>query len=190
MVSDPEEARAATQILGSDLVKEADITSIPKFHGYVKAMVNKSPKPPALIKMLPPKNLAPLPGGQTSFDVPPRPSTSQAWAKAIKLARSAIDPDDLDSARRVVTFLRELDEDTWNQVVEDAQDFNHYQAQRLLADPSLRPDKVERAKTISRCLYGLPWWLREAHYWRVLRGRKKTGRPEGRETTGGEGWAP
>ncbi|RLD04605.1 MAG: hypothetical protein DRI56_10945, partial [Chloroflexota bacterium] len=108
--------------------------------------------------------------------------------QTLKLAQTAIDPDDLNGARRVVSFLRELDQDTWDQVVEDAQSYNRYQAGRLLADPGLRPDKVERAMTISRCLYGLPWWLREAHYWRVLRGRKKAGRPKGKATTGVEKW--
>jgi len=35
-----------------------------------------------------------------------------------------------------------------------------------------------RAKKISRCLYGLPWWLREAFYWRTFNaGKRSPGRP-------------
>jgi len=183
LVSDPDEAKAATAILGSDLVGVPDVMAIPKFHGYVKAMVEKSPKPPALLKMLPPKTLALLPGLVETFEEPEKPHTSEAWEQARKLARGASDPNDLDGARQVVAFLRELNPDTWEQVVADAEAFNHYHAGCLLADPSLIPDKVERAKTISRCLYGLPWWLREAHYWRVLRSGKRIGRPKGRQKT-------
>ncbi|NUM48011.1 MAG: hypothetical protein HUU38_25175, partial [Anaerolineales bacterium] len=60
-----------------------------------------------------------------------------------------------------------LDDPTWQDLVADAQAWNRYQAARLLADPAHEPDKVARAKKISRCLYGLPWWLREAFYWRT-----------------------
>jgi hypothetical protein len=179
LVSDPDEAKAATQILGSDLVGEADVMAIPKFHGYVKAMVHKSPKPPALLKMLPPKNLAPLPNVDERFETPSRPELSETWRRVMELAKSAADLDDLARARGVVSFLRELGSDEWEQVVSDAQAYNRYQAGRLLADPSLVSDKVERAKMISRCLYGLPWWLREAHYWRTLRAGKQVGRPKG-----------
>jgi len=46
-----------------------------------------------------------------------------------------------------------------------------------LSDPALEKNKVERAKKISRLLYGLPWWLREAHFWREAKGeyKEKTG---------------
>jgi hypothetical protein len=30
---------------------------------------------------------------------------------------------------------------------------------------------------ISRSLYGLPWWLREAHFWREKTQGKRKGRP-------------
>lgn len=188
LVSDPDEARAATQILGSgDMVNQSDVMAIPKFHGYVRAMVDKDPKPPALLKMLPPKELAPIPHWTDTFETPERPQTGEAWQKALQLARQAVDPLDIEAARAVVTFLRDMDRDTWDQVVDDAQNYNRYQAGRLLADPTLVPDKVERARMISRCLYGLPWWLREAHYWRVLAGeRKAVGRPVGRTTTQNE----
>jgi hypothetical protein len=188
LVSDPDEARAATNILGSDLVTEADVMAIPKFHGYVKAMVNKAPKPPALLKMLPPQTLAPLKGVQEVFELPEKPQLSEVWGKVVRLARTATDPEDLNGSQEVVDFLRELDKDTWNQVINDAEQYNRYQAGRLLADPALIPDKVERARAVSRCLYGLPWWLREAHYWRVMRGKKKRGRPKGRKTTGDQEW--
>ena len=189
LVSDPEEAKAATQILGSDLVSVPDVMAIPKFHGYVRAMVDKDPKTPALLKMLAPQELAPMQNVFEPFDVPDKPQTGEAWQQAFQLARGANDPGNPDTARQVVQFLRDLDNDTWDQIVQDAGAFNRYQAGRLLADPSLVPDKVERAKTISRCLYGLPWWLREAHYWRVLRAGKRVGRPKARQTVSeGEGW--
>lgn len=42
LVSDVDDARDAANILGSDLINDVDIRSMPKFHGYVRAMVNKS----------------------------------------------------------------------------------------------------------------------------------------------------
>ena len=73
-------------------------------------------------------------------------------------------------------FLRGMDEMAWLRTVADAQAWNQYQAALLLAEPGREPDKVERAKKISRALYGLPWWLREAHFWRELKAdQKKSG---------------
>ena len=66
-----------------------------------------------------------------------------------------------------------MDEMSWLRTVADAQAWNQYQAALLLAEPQREPDKVERAKKISRALYGLPWWLREAHYWREASAEKK-----------------
>jgi hypothetical protein len=57
--------------------------------------------------------------------------------------------------------------------VADAQSWNRYRAGQLLANPALELNKVERAKKISRLLYGLPWWLREAHFWREAKGANK-----------------
>jgi hypothetical protein len=66
-----------------------------------------------------------------------------------------------------------MDEVTWLTVVADAQSWNKYRAQQFLSDPALERNKVERAKKISRLLYGLPWWLREAHFWREAKGEGK-----------------
>lgn len=177
LVSDVEEARQAAQILGSDLVTETDIRALPKYHGYVKAMVNKSPKPPCMVKMLPPQKLSPPPWTFTTETTLPR--ISLLWERVRELARAATDPEKPQEAEAVVRFLRSLPRPDWEQVVADAQAWNHYQASRLLNTPALVPDPVERAKRISRALYGLPWWLREAHYWREREdGRPQNGRPK------------
>lgn len=177
LASDPDEARQSAQILGSELVNETDIRSLPRHHGYVKAMVNRTPKPPCMIQMLPPQRLAALPWNLTMEPEPPR--MSDLWKRTFDLARSATDPDDLSCAADAVKFLRGLSPSDWDQVVAEAQAWNQYHAARLLADPSLVPDRIERAKKISRALYGLPWWLREAHYWREREeGRPQGGRPE------------
>lgn len=177
LVSDPDEARQAAQILGSDLVNETDIRALPKYHGYVKAMVNKAPKPPCMIRMLPPQRLSPPPW--TFVTDPEPPQVSDLWGRVRELAKTATDPDDPGGAVDAVRFLRGLSQQDWEQVVQDAQAWNQYQAARLLANPALVPDHIERAKKISRALYGLPWWLREAHYWREKDGGKpKGGRPE------------
>jgi hypothetical protein len=175
LVSDPEEARQAAQILGSDLVNETDIRALPKYHGYVKAMVNKAPKPPCMIRMLPPQRLSPPPW--TFFSEVEMPQVSDLWRRVRELARTATDPDDPGGAVEVVRFLRGLSRSDWEQVVLDVQAWNQYQAARLLADPSSVPDRIERAKKISRALYGLPWWLREAHYWRERDDGHRVGRP-------------
>lgn len=75
------------------------------------------------------------------------------------MAQTAIDPTRPACAEDVVNLLRRLDEVSWLQVVADAQTWNKYRAGELLARPSLEPDKVERARKISRLCYGLPWWL-------------------------------
>ena len=171
LVSDPDEARQAAQILGSDLINESDIRALPKYHGYIKAMVNKSPKPPCMIQMLPPQSLAVPPWKENSYvSELDRPPVSELWGRVRELARDAVDPDNPMCADGVVKFLRELGEMDWLTVVADAGAWNRYQASRLLSNPVLEPDHIVRAKKISRCLYGLPWWLREAHYWREAKG--------------------
>lgn len=170
LVSDVDDARDAANILGSDLINDVDIRSMPKFHGYVRAMVNKSPKAPALLQMLPPMSLAEM---EQDFHIETeRPSVSDLWKKVMGMAQTAIDPTRPMCAEEVVNLLRGLDEVSWLQVVADAQAWNRYRSGELLAHPSLEPNKVERARKISRLYYGLPWWLREAHFWREAKGRK------------------
>lgn len=176
LVSDPEEARQAARILGSDLVNETDIRALPKYHGYVKAMVNKAPKPPCMIQMLPPQRLAPPPWNFTSEGEPPR--ESDLWRKIRLKARAATNPDDPTCAAEIVTFLRSLSQQDWEQAVTEVQAWNQYYATRVLVNPDLIPDHIERAKKISRALYGLPWWLREAHYWRERDAGHRKGRPK------------
>ena len=171
LVSDVDDARDAANILGSDLISAVDIRSMPKFHGYVRAMVNKSPKPPALLQMLPPMSLTEMEGN--SYPAPELPVVSEVWGKVRELAGTAIDPTRLSGAESVVRFLRGLDELTWLTVVADAQSWNKYRAGQFLSNPALERNKVERAKKISRLLYGLPWWLREAHFWREAKGERR-----------------
>jgi len=181
LVSDPDEARQAAQILGSDLVTDTDIRALPRFHGYVRAMVHKQPMPPAMLRMLPPLSLQPLQPLQPvqPFPAPNPPQVSDLWHHVRSLARGLSEPEDVAAAREVVAFLRGLSEADWQQVVADAQAWNQYHAARLLAEPEREPDPVLRAKKVSRMLYGLPWWLREAHYWREReRFKPKRGRPQ------------
>ena len=178
LVSDPDEAKEAAKVLGSEQIKDVDLRNMPKFHGYVKAMAEKSPQPPCLLKMLPPQRLVPT-RTQVPLAEPERPQVSTEWEGIKRLAKGTSNPNDLVAAQPVIDYLRELDDPTWDQVVVDAMAWNRYQAARLLYDPALELDKVQRALTISRCLYGLPWWLREAHYWRTLQaGKRKPGRPK------------
>jgi hypothetical protein len=171
LVSDVDDARDAANILGSELISDVDIRSMPKFNGYVRAMVNKSPKPPALLQMLPPMSLAET--GGNPYPEPEPPIVSALWGRVRELATPATDPTRPMGAESVVRFLRGLDDVTWLTVVADAQSWNQYRAQQLLSDPTLERNKVERAKKISRLLYGLPWWLREAHFWREAKGEGK-----------------
>ncbi len=179
LVSDPDEAKEAARILGSDQISFVDLQNMPKYHGYIKAVAEKAPQPPCLLQMLPPQSLISTRTPDFSLFDLERPVMCSDWQRARELAKEAGDPNDLRAAESVVNFLREMDEPAWQGVVADAQAWNKYQAARLLSDPALEPDKVERAKKISRCLYGLPWWLREAFYWRTLNaGKRKPGRPK------------
>ncbi len=171
LVSDVDDARDAANILGSDLISDVDIRNMPRFHGYVRAMVNKSPKPPTLLEMLAPMSLAEA--DVSHYPFPEVPVVSSDWARVRELARPATDPNQPAGADGVVRFLRSLDEMTWLKIVADAQAWNQYQAALLLSEPQREPDKVERAKKISRALYGLPWWLREAHFWRETQRSEK-----------------
>ncbi len=184
LVSDPDEARQAAQILGADQINDTDIRALPKFHGYVKAMVHKDPKPPAMLKMFPPLKLKA--SAWTVFPDPVRPQVSDLWQRVRALARTAADPSDPQSGAEVVGFLRDLSDRDWAQVVQDAQSWNQYQAARLLSEPSRVPDRAERARKISRALYGLPWWLREAHFWREYQSGHQSGRPKGVSKAEGE----
>lgn len=177
LVSDPDEARQAATILGSDLVNETDIRAVPRFHGYVRAMVHKSPKQPALLKMLPPVRFDEEP---SYYSIPDAPVLSREWKQVHELARDALNPDAPVDNTPVIQHLRKVDDDAWAQIVRDAIDWNRYQAGQLLARPELEPDRIERAKKISGALYGLPWWLREAHYWRERTQGKRKGRPRKR----------
>ena len=168
LVSDVDDARDAANILGSDLISDVDIRSMPKFHGYVRAMVNKSPKPPALLQMLPPMSLAE--GEGSAHPYPEKPLVSDVWSKVRELAATADDPMRPAGADAVVRFLRGVNETTWLQIVADAGAWNRHHAALFLAEPKREPDKIERAKKISRLIYGLPWWLREAHFWREAKG--------------------
>lgn len=174
LVSDVGDAKEAAGILGTDLINETDIANMPKFHGYVKAMVNKSPKPPTLLEMLPPMSLAEdRENARMSYPVPEKPLVSDLWGRVRQLAQHADKPMSPACADDVVRYLRGLNEGDWATVVSDAAAWNSYHAALLLAKPELEPDKMERAKKISRTMYGLPWWLREAHFWREARGQSR-----------------
>jgi hypothetical protein len=177
LVSDPDEARQAATILGSELVNETDIRAVPRFHGYVRAMVHKSPKPPALLQMLPPVRFDAEP---SYYAVPDEPTLSGEWRQVHELAQDARNPDAPVDNTPVIQHLRKVDDETWAQLVRDAIVWNRYQAALLLARPELEPNRIERAKQISGALYGLPWWLREAHYWRERTQGKRKGRPRKR----------
>lgn len=175
LVSDPGEANQAATILGDEQINDTDIRAVPRFHGYVKAMVDKAPMPPTLLKMLPPVRFDDA--EPSYYASPDRPDVSSEWDTVLELAKDAFNPDSPVDNVPVIQHLRKVDDDAWAQVVSDAMAWNRYQAGRLLADPNLVPDRVERAKMISRSLYGLPWWLREAHFWREKTQGKRKGRP-------------
>ncbi len=178
LVSEPGEAKTAADILGSDQVNDADIRNLPRFHGYLKAMVNKAPQPACLLEMLAPIKLAGRFEASEALEVV-SPQTSTTWKRVRDLAAPAADPLYPERAQEVVNFLRGLGKDDWREAVQDAGAWNKYQAARLFNQPNLVPDRRKRAMMISRCLYGLPWWLREAFYWRTLQaGKGSPGRPK------------
>lgn len=178
LVSDPGEAKQAAMILGDEKINETDIRNVPRFNGYVKAMVHKSPQTPALLKMLPPVRFDDEP---SYYGVPDTPSLSAEWTKVHDLARDATNPNAPVDNTPVIQHLREVEPDVWAQIVRDEVSWNRYEAGLLLARPELESDRVERAKKISGSIYGLPWWLREAHYWRERTQGKKNGRPRKRK---------
>jgi len=185
LVSNPDEANEAAKVLGSDQITAVDLRNMPKFHGYVKAMAGKAPQPPCLLRMMPPQSLAST-RSPVVLSVPDEPAVSNEWQHVMELARGTGDPNNIRKAQPVVDYLRVLDSSTWDRVVAGAMAWNQYQAAKLLTDPGREPDKVRRALKISRCLYGLPWWLREAHYWRTLQaGKRNPGRPKKVKPTAG-----
>lgn len=174
LVSDPEDAARSVTILGSDLVRAQDVRSLQNYSGYVRAMVNRSPKPPCMIRMSPPLVLDAV--AEERVEEPQPPEVSDLWKKVVEKAKTATDPWGKTSNLDVIVFLRNLSESDWRQVVQDAIVWNRYRANQLLAWPEMMPDNLERVRLISRLNYGLPWWLREAHYWRE-RGWKERTRP-------------
>ena len=48
---------------------------------------------------------------------------------------------------------------------------NRFATQRFLTKPNCEPDKAKRAKLVSSYLYSMEWWLKDAHYWRLRKGK-------------------
>jgi len=173
LVGGDSDARAAIASLGTTLLTPSDMVSVEKFHGYVRLQVHGAPQPPCYLKMLPPLTLAETTPTQRPA-VLSKPAHSDEYKRVGELAKDAKDPTDPNSGLEVIRRLTALDEATWKAMVDEAGQANRYAATRLLAEPKLLPDKIERARRISNSLYGFPWYFREA-YVRRLKGQKGGG---------------
>jgi hypothetical protein len=154
-----DDAKEAVLALASDQLSEADILAIEKFHGYAKVMVHGTPQPPFYFQAAAPIRL--------NDGLTPRASSRQpsepAFSNEIKqLNRLAKDEPDL-----AVQRLVEMDEPTYQGMIQEQIAAARYSAALLVANPEMQPDPVQRALQIGQKLYGLPEWMYEAAYRRL-----------------------
>ncbi len=159
-----EDPREAMNILGTDQLTQTDLANIERFHGYCRLMVHAAPQPPCYIKMLPPINLAQNGAGQT-ISVPPKPPVSRQLVELHNLARREEQAG--AGAEQTIEILRKMDKSTFRGLVAEEAAANRWRALTLLAEPERMPGVRDRAIAISKHLWGLPWWIREAHYRRL-----------------------
>lgn len=183
----PDEARLAVrQMAGA--VGEYDMMRIPPYHAYVK-IGNHSP---ALVRMLPPARYrGTQPPLQTGFATRPPPEWRQliqATAPFARFARTevaipqaAVDalaaPDLLAWANReaqrgdpeaLVRRVANLAEADFAALYETRRQYDRWRAAEVAHNPGLIPDPLERVRWRSRWLYGIPWWLSDAQFLRLL----------------------
>lgn len=152
-----EDPREALNILGTDQLSPTDLANIERFHGYVRLMVHGASQTPCYIKMLPPINLSGNEDGHIS--APPTPRVSRELVALHNLAK--------EDAEKAIERLRTMDEATFKGLVYEEEAANRWRAMTLLAEPKRMPNTRDRAIAISKHLWGLPWWLREAYYRRL-----------------------
>jgi hypothetical protein len=152
-----EDPREAINILGADQLNPTDLANIERFHGYTRLMVHGAPQPPCYIKPLPPLDLT------NNNNIPPdhivapdKPRISRDLRDLHRVAKT--------DGEKAVDRLRGMDKATFHGLVAEEEAANYWRAMTLLAEPHRIPNTRDRAIKISKHLWGLPWWMREAYY--------------------------
>jgi hypothetical protein len=169
LVGSIEDARAGVNALGSAQLTPNDLMGVEKFHGYMRLMSNRAAQPACYVKTLAPVTLAELVQASDNTPRAPRVTPSKDFRLVMDLAKDALDPHDSNSGTAVIARLTGMDEASWQASVAECEAYNRYRSQALLDEPRREPDKLKRAMRISRGLYGLPWYYREAFARRLKR---------------------
>ncbi len=157
-VSSPDDAKEAAINLAHKDITAQDVMEVAKFHGYARVMVNKAAQPAFYFKALAPLNFSQL----SSFQ----------FRNALEWERPLPGVNELDRLHRLepedaITELVRNSPQLFETTIHWQAKAGQYAAQKLLNNPDLEPDPVQRALKISRARYGLPWWFYEAYYRRL-----------------------
>lgn len=202
-ITAPEEARLAVkQMAGA--VDEYDVMKIPQYHAYVKIGNN----PPALVRMLPPakygRGVPPLKRGfqcqppaewkaliqstapfsrfvKTEVEIPKQIEAKLSAPDILAWAIQQMEKGDPDNLVRQVAGLADNDFDALELT---RREYDVWRAQEVAQNPALIPDALERVTWRSRWLYGIPWWLSDARFLRLVNNNRVSGSVPLKETEG------
>ncbi|MCP4424872.1 MAG: hypothetical protein GY803_10295 [Chloroflexi bacterium] len=182
-----DEARLASRQMAG-VVSEYDMGRIPEYHAYVKI----GNKPPALVRMSPPiQREEALPALKRGYSVKP----PKGWKSLVhstepfgRFMKSEIEipdaakvellaPDLLAWVNRqvadgdpeqLIQHVANLSDDDFAALEETRREYDFWRAGEITDNPGLVTDPFEYVQWRSRWLYGIPWWLSDARFLRLL----------------------
>jgi hypothetical protein len=170
------DAGAYAKLFEASGLTAADISGQEPDHRYADFLVKG--RPTGLFSM------QPLPWPQPlAIDVPPAPPLP--WQTVLPKEADPIDAwlaqlvyGDLPSPGAAVAVLARADAATWAHILARWEVLRATHRQRILAEPGLIPDRMERQRWLSRLLAAQPWILAASAYqrqrWEVAPGEAQT----------------
>jgi hypothetical protein len=171
-----DDAAKYARLYGASGVTAEDITGQQPDHRYAAFLVDR--RPTGLFSMEPLPWPQPLP-----IDVPPAPPLP--WQTVLPEQADPLDPwlarlvySDLPSPGAAVAVLAKADGATWAHILARWEVLRATHRERILAEPGLIPDRMERQRWLSRLLAAQPWILAASAYqrqrWEVAPGEAQT----------------
>lgn len=152
--ADLSDAQLAHHLLGSDLLVPTDFMSIEKFYGYARVLVRKAPQPPFYFSSLPPTAMWNGYGPKLTAQITVKPENTNLVRVELLVE---------EAPEKALGQLVNLDDSSFNTIIEEKVQANKYQAELLRTQNSTN-QKIKKALSMSQARFGLPWWLYEASY--------------------------
>lgn len=160
------DARQAVALLGTDAIRSTDVMNAQRFCGYGRTSVYGQPLRPFYFQALPPFQTS-WAGVRLPPPLPEVPALSPSQAQALHTLHLQLASGGPDGA---TLFLRDLSAPAFRATLSAQYLAQQHAARALLAQPDQEPDPVQRALRVSRLLWGLDRWIREAQFQRLLAG--------------------